>query len=74
MLGAEAPVLTVPPTDAPALAAAIESLADDPRRRAALASAGQALWDARFTAEMLGAALRQALLPLLSAREPRARG
>lgn len=45
--GAEA--VTVPPVDAPALAAALTALLDDPARAAALGAAGQARVRAEFT-------------------------
>lgn len=43
----------VPPDDAPALAAALAGLLDDPERAAALGEAGRARWAARFTAERM---------------------
>lgn len=52
-----AAVWTVPPEDAPALAAALAALAGDPMRRRALAAAGQAAFQERFTRAAVASAL-----------------
>ena len=62
--------LVVPPGDAPALAAALDALARDPARRAALGQRGRAQFLARDSVAACARALEQVLEPLLAAPSP----